>query len=75
VFPGNNSQPISQPSNFFQRSTFLGVPNIPRPPPPVPQIQILPGYTDINKTERRINSNIERVINANMERMMRIMIE
>jgi len=75
VFPGNNSQPISHPSNSFQRLTFLGVPNAPRPPMPVTQIQPPPGYTDIDKIERRINSNVQRMINANMEKMMRMMTE
>ena len=34
-----------------------------------------PSYTNIDKIERRINSNAERMINANMERMMRMMTE
>jgi len=75
VFPGNNSQPISHPSNSFQRLTFPGVPNAPRPPPPVFQVQPSPSYTDIDKIERGNNSNVERMINANMERMMRMMTE
>ena len=49
MFPRNNSQPISYPSNSFQRSTFSGVPNAPRPPPPIAQVQPPPGYTDIEK--------------------------
>ena len=75
MFPGNNSQPISHPSHSFQRSTFSGVPNAPRPPPPIAQVQPPPSYTDIDKLERRINNNMESMINANMERMMRIMTE
>jgi len=39
------------------------------------QVQPPPGYTDIDKLEKRINNNVERIINANMERMMRMMIE
>ena len=68
IFLGNNSQSISHPSNSFQRPTFSGVPNALRPQP-------APGFTDIDKLERRINNNVERIINANMERMMRMMAE
>ena len=70
-----NSQPISHPPNSFQRPAFPGVPNATKPPPPVPQAQPPPGYTDIDRMERRINSNVERMISANMEKMMRMMIE
>ena len=55
------------------RDRLSGVPNAPRPPSPVAQVQPPPGYTNIDKIEMRINSNVERMINANMERMMRIM--
>jgi len=51
------------------------VPNAPRPPPFIAQVQPPPGYTDIDKLERRISNNAERMINANMERMMRMMTE
>jgi len=70
-----NSQPISYPPNSFQRPDFLGVPNAPRPPPPIAQAQAPPGYTDIDRTEMRINSNVERMISANMEKIMRMMTE
>ena len=49
--------------------------NAPRAPPPIAQVQPPPGYTDIDKLERRINNNVERMINVNMERMIRIMTE
>ena len=75
MFPGNNSQPISHPSNSFQRPAFSSVPNAPTPPPPIAQVQPPPGYTDIDKLERRINNNVERMINTNIERMMRMMTE
>ena len=75
MFLGNNSQPISHPSNPFQRPTFLDVPNVPRPPPPILQVQPPPSYTDIDKLERKINNNVQRMINANMERMTRMMTE
>jgi len=68
-----NSQPVSHPSSSFQRPVFSGVPNAPRPPPPVSQVQPPPGYSDIDKMKRRIKNNVERMINANMERMMRMM--
>jgi len=71
----HNSQPISHLPNSFQRPAFLGVPNAPRPPPPVTQAQPLPGYTDIDRMERRINSNVERMISANMKKMMQMMTE
>jgi len=51
------------------------VPNAPRPPPPVAQVQPPLGYTDIDKLERRINNNVEGMINVNMERMMRMITE
>jgi len=35
MFPSNNSQPISHPSNSYQRPPFQGNPNAPRPPPPI----------------------------------------
>jgi len=73
VFPENNSQPISHPSNSFQILAFSGVPNAPKPLPPIAQVQPPLGYTDIDKLERRINNNVERMINANIERMMRMM--
>jgi len=72
IFLENNSQPISHPSNSFQRLTFSGVPNTPRPPAPITQVQPPPGYNNINKLERRINNNVERMINVNMKRMMRM---
>ena len=75
MFPENNSQPISHPSNSFQRLAFFGVHNTLRPLFPVAQVQPLPGYIDINKIERRINSNVERMISANMEKMIRMMTE
>jgi len=75
MFPRNNSRCLSHPSNSFQRSAFSGVPNAPRPTPPIVQVQPSPGYTDIDKLERRINNNMERMINANMERIMRMMTE
>ena len=75
MFPGSNFQPISHPSNSFQRPTFSGVPNAPRPPPPIAQGQPSSGYTDIDKLERRINNNVERMINTNIETMMRMMVE
>jgi len=68
MFPSNNSQHISHSSNSFQRPAFQGLPNAPRPPPPVAQIQPPPGYTDIDKIERRLNNNMERMVNANMEK-------
>jgi len=43
------------------------VPNAPRPPPSIAQVQSLPGYTGIDKLERRINNNVARMINANMK--------
>jgi len=49
------------------------VPNAPRRPLPIAQVQPPPDYTDIDKMERRIKNNVERMINANMERMMRMM--
>ena len=54
VFPSNNSQPISRPSNSCQRLTSQGLPNAPRPPPPplIAQIQFRPRYTDIDKIEK-----------------------
>jgi len=58
--------PSPAPSNSFQRSIFSDVCNAPRPPPPVAQVQTPLGYTDLDKTERRI-SNVERMINANIE--------
>jgi len=70
-----NSQPISHPPNSFQRLALSGVPNAPRPLPPVAQAQPPPGYTDIDRMERRINGNVERMISANMEKMMRMMNE
>jgi len=76
VFPSNNSQPISHPSNSFQRPAFQGLPNALIPPPhPVAQIQPPPGYTDIDKIERRLNNHMERMVNANMEKMMGIITE
>jgi len=42
-----NSQPISHPSNSFQRPAFPGAPNAPKPPTPVAQAQAPPGYIDI----------------------------
>jgi len=75
MFPENNSQSISHPSNSFQRPAFSGVPNAPRPPPLIAQVQPPPGYINIDKLERGINNNVERMINANMERMMRMMTE
>ena len=51
------------------------MPNATRPPPPVAQAQPPPGYADIDRMERRINSNVERMISANMEKMMRMMTE
>jgi len=75
VFPENNSHPISHLSNSFQKPTLSGVPNAPRPPPPIALIQPAPGYIDINKLERTINNNGERMINGNMKRMMRMMTE
>ena len=68
MFPSNNSQPISHPSSSFQRPAFQGLPNAPRPPPPVAQIQPPPGYTNMDKIERRLNNNMERMVNANMEK-------
>ena len=75
MFHGNNPQHLSHPSHSFQRPAFSGAPNASRPPPPVAQVQPPPGYTDIDKLERRINNNVERMINANMEKMMRMMTE
>ena len=75
MFPVKNSQPISHPSNSFQRPAFSIVPNAPRPLPPIAQVQPPPSYTNIDKLERRINNNVERMINANMERMMRMTTE
>ena len=49
------------------------MPNAPRPPPPVAQVQPPLGYTDIDKFERRNNNNVERMINTDMERVMRMM--
>ena len=49
------------------------MPNAPRSPPPIAQVQPPPGYTDIDKLERRINNNVEVLTNANMEIMMRLM--
>jgi len=57
MFLGNNSQPISHPSNSFQRPAFRGVPNAPKPPPPIAQVQPPRGYNDIDKLERRIREN------------------
>ena len=51
------------------------MPNAPRPPPSIAQVQSPPGYTDIDELERRINNNLDRMINANMERIMRMMID
>jgi len=55
--------------------TFSNVLNALRPPPLGAQVQPPPGYTGIDKIERRINNNAERMINANMERMMTMMTE
>ena len=51
MFPENNSQPISHPSNSFQRPAFLGAPNAPRPLPPIAQVQPPLSYTGIDKLE------------------------
>ena len=51
------------------------MPNAPRPPPPVAQVQPPFGCTYIDKVESKTNSNMERMINANMESMMRMMTE
>jgi len=61
--------------NFLLGTGFFGAPNAPRPLPPIAQVQLPPGYTNIDNLERRINHNVERMINANIERMMRMMIE
>jgi len=68
MFPSNNSQPISHPSNSYQRLPFLGITNAPRPPAPVAHVQPPPGYIDIDKIQRRLNNNMERMMNANMEK-------
>jgi len=70
-----NSQPISHSHNSFQRLVFPSVPNAPRPLPSVAQAQPPSRYTDMDRMERRINSNVERMISANMEKMMRMMTE
>jgi len=44
------------------------VPNALRPQP-------APGYTDIDKLERRIDNNVERMINSNIKRIMGMMNE
>jgi len=44
-----NSQAIFHPSNSFQRSVFLGVPNAHKPLPHVAQAQPPPSYTDIDR--------------------------
>jgi len=44
MFPGNNSKPISHPSHSIQRPAFSGMPNAPRPPPPIAQVQPPPGH-------------------------------
>jgi len=54
---------------------LFDVPNAPRPPPSMTQVQFPPRYTDIDKLERRINNNVEIMINSNMDRMMRMMTE
>ena len=51
------------------------MPNAPRPPAPVAQAQPPSDYTNIDRMERRINSNVERMISANMKKMMRMMTE
>ena len=51
------------------------MPNAPRPPPLIAQAQPPPRYTDFDKMERRINSNMETMISADMEKMMRMMTE
>ena len=66
MFPSNNSQLISHPSNSCQRPHFQGIPNAPRPLPPITQVQPPPGHIDIDQIERRLN---------NMEKMMRLMTE
>jgi len=48
---------------------------MPRPPPPIVQVQPPPSYTDIDKLERRVNYNVERMINANMKIIMGMMTE
>ena len=75
MFPVNNSHFISHPSKSFQRLAFPDVPNVPRPSPPIAQVQPSPSCIDIDKIERTINNNVERMINANMGRMMRMMTE
>ena len=40
------------------------MPNAPRPPPPIAQVQTPPNYTDIDKLERGINNHVQRMINA-----------
>jgi len=60
VFLENNSPPISYPPNFFQRPAFDSVPNA--------HIQSPPGYTNIDKIEKRINNNMEEMISANVKK-------
>ena len=73
VFLRNNSQPICHAINSYSRPAFQAVPNASRTPPPVAQVQPPPGYSNINKIERRINANVKRMVNANMKKMMRMM--
>ena len=48
------------------------MPNAPKAPPPIAQVQPRPSCTDIDKIKRRIHGNIKRMINANIEKMMRM---
>jgi len=48
--------------------SFQDIPNAPKPPSLVAQVQPSRGYTDIEKIERRLDNNMERMINANMEK-------
>ena len=49
------------------------VPNAPRPLLPVAQVHPPFGYTDIDKSERRINNNLKKMINPTMEKRIRMM--
>jgi len=68
-----NPSPI--PLMLFQRLDFPCVPNAPRSPLPTAQVYAPPGCTNIDKIEKRINSNVDRIINANLERMIRMTTE
>ena len=66
------------PTNFFQpRSNYQGFSNGPRQPIPLPplvfnaQSQASPGYSELDKHERRIRSDTERMLRENNETILK----